>query len=334
MTRQNISIGTTANDGTGDTLRSAGTKINQNFVDIYTHFGGDSNTLSTRISFDSDMLVFEGRSLDSFETRLMSIDPTADRNVYIPNASGQLIMDSATQTLSNKTLTSPVLTTPQINDTSANHQYVFAVSELAADRTVTLPLLTGADTFVFQAHSQTLTNKTLTSPAITTPKITTAINDANGAEIIETPATASAVNHIKVTNAATGNHPNVAAVGDDANIDLTLTSKGTGAVRVATKLAYTSETMTTNTAVSLLVPFTIFNKGTALAATLANGTVTGESKKFVNIGAGAATVTPTSFGQGTSFTITQHGAIEAIWAGSNWYLLGFDSSDTQYITVT
>ena len=53
------------------------------------------------------------------------------------------------------------MTTPQINDTSANHQYVFAVSELAADRTVTLPLLTGNDTFVFANHTQTLDNKTI-----------------------------------------------------------------------------------------------------------------------------------------------------------------------------
>ena len=34
MTRQNISIGSAANDGTGDTLRQAGTKINANFVEI------------------------------------------------------------------------------------------------------------------------------------------------------------------------------------------------------------------------------------------------------------------------------------------------------------
>lgn len=63
-------------------------------------------------------------------------------------------------------ISSPVLTTPQINDTSADHQYVFAVSELSADRTVTLPLLTGADEFVFKDHTQTLTNKTLTTPTI------------------------------------------------------------------------------------------------------------------------------------------------------------------------
>ncbi len=66
-------------------------------------------------------------------------------------------------------LTNKVFTLPQINDTTGDHQYVFAVNELAADRTVTLPLLTGDDEFVFKDHTATLTNKTLTSPAINTP---------------------------------------------------------------------------------------------------------------------------------------------------------------------
>lgn len=59
--------------------------------------------------------------------------------------------------------------TTEIQDTTGDHQYVLAVSELAADRTVTLPLLTGADEFVFKDFGQTLTNKTLTSPTLTTP---------------------------------------------------------------------------------------------------------------------------------------------------------------------
>lgn len=79
---------------------------------------------------------------------------------------GDIVGTTELQTLTNKTLTtpaitSPVLTTPQINDTSANHQYVFAVSELAADRTVTLPLLAADDEFVFKDHEQTLDNKTI-----------------------------------------------------------------------------------------------------------------------------------------------------------------------------
>lgn len=42
--------------------------------------------------------------------------------------------------------------TTEIQDTSADHQYVLAVSELTADRTVTLPLLTAADEFMFKTH--------------------------------------------------------------------------------------------------------------------------------------------------------------------------------------
>ena len=35
MAKQNINIGSTANDGTGDDLRSAGDKINDNFTELY-----------------------------------------------------------------------------------------------------------------------------------------------------------------------------------------------------------------------------------------------------------------------------------------------------------
>ena len=35
MAKQTISTGSAANDGTGDTLRSAGVKINENFTEVY-----------------------------------------------------------------------------------------------------------------------------------------------------------------------------------------------------------------------------------------------------------------------------------------------------------
>jgi len=74
-------------------------------------------------------------------------------------------------------------------------------------------------------HNQDGTHKILTSP-----KVGTAITDTNGNEIIKTPATSSAVNEITVTNAATGNKPQVSATGGDDNIDLDLRGKGTGTV--------------------------------------------------------------------------------------------------------
>ena len=88
--------------------------------------------------------------------------------------------NTAAETLSNKTLT-----TPQINDTSANHQYIFGVSELAADRTITLPLLTGNDTFTFNAAQGTLTQKTIDSDSNTITNIVNADIKASAA-IVDT----------------------------------------------------------------------------------------------------------------------------------------------------
>jgi lipopolysaccharide export system protein LptA len=60
----------------------------------------------------------------------------------------------------------------KIQDSAANNYYVLSVADLGADRTISLPLLAANDTFVFAAHTQTLTSKTLTSPTIDTPTIT------------------------------------------------------------------------------------------------------------------------------------------------------------------
>lgn len=103
-----------------------------------------------------------------------------------------VVTPTGTQTLTNKILTSPVLTTPQINDTSADHQYVFAVSELAADRTVTLPLLLGNDVFVFADFIQTLTNKRITPRIVTAADDATAVIDVDVTDQYQLTAVANA----------------------------------------------------------------------------------------------------------------------------------------------
>lgn len=129
MTRQNISTGTSANDGTGDTLRSAATKINANFTEIYDFLGtpGDSSTLASTVRFEDSAVVFEGLTADANETRLYVENPSADRDVVIPNSSGNIVLDTHTQTLTNKTLTTPTLNTAKIgtsiNDTNGNELF-------------------------------------------------------------------------------------------------------------------------------------------------------------------------------------------------------------------
>lgn len=69
---------------------------------------------------------------------------------------------TGTQTLSNKTLIAP-----KIADASNTNTYNVAGGELAANRTVSLPVLTADDDFVMAAATQTLSGKTLTNPTVT-----------------------------------------------------------------------------------------------------------------------------------------------------------------------
>ena len=74
--------------------------------------------------------------------------------------------------------------------------------------------------------TQTLTNKTLTSPAIGT-----SILDTNGLQLALLTATGSAVNEITLANAASGSNPTLTASGDDANIGISLATKGSGVIK-------------------------------------------------------------------------------------------------------
>ena len=108
MTKQVISTGSSANDGTGATLRQAGTKINANFTEIY-NLVGDGTNLSSQITIQDSAVVFEGNLADAHETFLMADSATADRTITLPNATGTISLIGNTETLTNKTLTSPTI---------------------------------------------------------------------------------------------------------------------------------------------------------------------------------------------------------------------------------
>lgn len=74
----------------------------------------------------------------------------------------------------------------------------------------------------------------IASLPLTTPKITTAIHDANGNEVIKTPATSSAVNEITVTNSITACDVLISATGGDTDISLRINPKGAGKLKLGT----------------------------------------------------------------------------------------------------
>ena len=92
---------------TSNTLEQLRTQFNNLVTDVS---GLESGTLAygalsatttntTTLNVQEDgTITFEGATSDGFETTLTVVDPTADRTVTLPNASGTVITDSADQT--------------------------------------------------------------------------------------------------------------------------------------------------------------------------------------------------------------------------------------------
>ena len=85
----------------------------------------------------------------------------------------------------------------------------------------------------------------------------TGITDDAGNEQLVFRKTASAVNQIGLTNAATGNAPRIAAEGNDTNINLQLRGKGTGCIDVD-KVGINASADTTNR-LAMNSPASLFN---------------------------------------------------------------------------
>jgi len=99
------------------------------------------------------------------------------------------------------------------------------------------------------------------------------IGDENGLEQIKFATTASAVNELSVTNAATGNAPSISATGDDSNIDVALIPKGTGETKVGTGAA--DATITSSGAHNLILDTNSgTNSGVITIVDGANGNIT------------------------------------------------------------
>ena len=103
------------------------------------------------------------------------------------------------------------------------------------------------------------------------------IADASQNELIDFTATGSAVNHIGITNAATGNAPSIAAIGDDTNINLTLAPKGSGEVDISKvdidSGAIDGITLGTNSAVAEADIDNININGNTISSTDSNGDI-------------------------------------------------------------
>jgi hypothetical protein len=96
MSQQTINIGATANDGTGDQLRTAFDKVNDNFVEIYTELGGASLS-NVKITGNT-----------------ISTDDTNGNLTLDPNGTGTIVLANATTASSTLTVTGALTATSSV----------------------------------------------------------------------------------------------------------------------------------------------------------------------------------------------------------------------------
>jgi hypothetical protein len=139
------------------------------------------------------------------------------------------------------------------------------------------------------------------------------------------------------TNANDGTGDTLRSGGQKINdnfSELYLTLGGNSIASNGINAAYATQIMIGNGTVNDSDTLILFNSTGTIAATLSDGTSTGQYKIFLNKNSGVATVTPSvgKFANGTNFALSQYGSAQAIWEGSKWYLIGHkDSADTDVV---
>jgi hypothetical protein len=144
-------------------------------------------------------IIIEGATDNSYETTLTVTDPTADRTITFPNATGTVVLadSSGNVTVSGDLTVSGTTTT--INSTTINattgivfegttaneFETTLTVTDPTADRTVTFQDATG--TVVLRDSTDTLTNKSISlgsnTVTSTLAQLNTAVSDADLASL-------------------------------------------------------------------------------------------------------------------------------------------------------
>jgi len=167
----------------------------------------DSGTIA--IDLDSETLSVSGGT---------GIDTSATGNAITVAIDSTVATLTGNQTLQNKIID------------SANNTLTLDLSEgTLTGTTAEFNAALSDGSFATLAGTETLSNKTLTAPKFADAGY---LADANGNELILLRTTASAVNELQVSNAATGDGVEIATTGSDTNIDLVLNPKGSGSVDV------------------------------------------------------------------------------------------------------
>ena len=214
---------TSSQVGTANTLEQFRVQFNNLQTDVsgleagtlsYTALSATTisvSELTVTSSLSADSFIFEGDTDDDFETTLTVTDPTADRTITLPNATGTVSLLTNTETLTNKTMTTPTLTTPVINAgaqlkngaTSAGFAEFFEDSDNGTNKVTLIgPASTADVTLTLPAETGTVISTGTTANTLITGQTSISSGDiASGSdELIISDASASTFKRVTVDN--------------------------------------------------------------------------------------------------------------------------------------
>ena len=151
------------------------------------------------------------------------------------------------------------------------------------------------------------------------------IKDAGGDEYMMFTESTTPVNYFGVASADTGTGPSISSAGGDANIDINLAPKGTGAVNVQGGFI-TSGTSTRGGGAGAIPITDAICECTSTGAdawTLADGAEGQHLYLLLVVDGGEGTITPANFANGTTLKLTDvNDSAHLLFTNGKWYMLG------------
>ena len=213
---------------TGENAGTWGTKTNTN-LEIVEQITGGFTTQAVTDGADTTLSVSDGSTGATLAHRMIEFTGslTASRNVTIPNdVQNFYILKNSTSGSQNVVF--KYASGTGTSATVPNGKVVLALAQGEASNPNMTVQAFGGD--VVDDTSPQLGGNLDTNSFMIDFDDAHGIRDENGAEQLIFETTSSAVNHIDITNAATGAGAQIGAVGDDSNLNLRLRPKGTGVI--------------------------------------------------------------------------------------------------------
>jgi len=305
-----------------------------------------SNPTFTGTSTVGAVLHFEGTTSDDYETILTVIDPTQDNTITLPNTGGIVILDTASQTLTNKTLTSPIISgsptitglssAGMISSSATPKDYVDSIlgSATAAATSAASAATSAASAATSASSAATSASNALTSAnsasTSATAAATSATSAAASATAAATSATSSATSASAAATSATSAATSASSALTSANSASTsaasaLTSANSAATSASTMAASVAAAATS--AASAATSATAAATSAASAATSASSALTSANSAATSAASAAAAVAASFDAKGDLLVGTGASTFDQLTvSGTNGYLLTVNSA--------